>query len=277
MGYVQVRVIDGLEIVIGFNPPGIDPEATKERVKEMTPYLPEAKDAEAIKTRLEALVNRLRAFQTEMKNLDPRSFRTPAEFEKIQTSLRRSYDRTKAEAEKHRDALGLKVQDLYEEARQLAKDHVVRLRGPGYKEVTEEKVAKLKKAKEKLPPGCFLLFDGRVVIDWRGKTLFFRAGKEIVLAECTKLMESFPEGAKLFDNVSIEEREEFAEQERVKELRSLSPEEREASKAQELEDAAIQAVTRERAAYLAGQADPERIAKAWLKERHRKIRDKFDV
>lgn len=248
--WIETTEIDGLILIQGFNGPNIDPVATKRAVNQVVSELPETLEIKSLGDKYQDI-------------LRERTYSKSNRWNKLTARLERI--RFKAEQ------LANRVQDSLPRIRE---QNAIPLRGDSFVEVDEKTFTNLKNAASKLRAGQWLTLTGEVVEDHRGKELFYLDGRWKKFFP-KHLGERIPEGARVYDDLTKEEKAEISVQDQKDHFASLPDAERKSQLDRALYKASLRAVDVEKAYRIQDRDDPEGGAKAWYEHEKTRLEDLY--
>jgi hypothetical protein len=278
MPHIEIRKTDGINIVIGFGSPGIDPVATKKRVAEELQKSTEWKAAELLRERIAENVGNLLKNRAQLTTqLKISSSRQTKHAISKKTALRDRYEETNAKIEEYRQQVGDAMAKVAERGKQLFDECAVLLQGPGYREVDQATHQAMQDKHRALGPSQLLTADGSIVDDLRRTDYIYKIDGRWVSGRITKLGEVIPEGGKPVNQLTDDDRRGIMDQGKRDMIADLTPDEREKMLKQDLDAAALSAAQLVTAYELQRREDPRGDARAWLDVEESKIKEIYNV
>ncbi|MHC4229718.1 MAG: hypothetical protein ACYSW0_19975 [Planctomycetota bacterium] len=279
MPWVQFGKIDGVEVVLGFGSPGIDPEATKKKVmaelEGSVEFAEYRKTAMKVSKQIETVTKRRAEAEGAIKragNGQGRHVLKKRKSEKIDT-----YQKCNKEIQRYHGILEQSLSALEAKKLELIDSCVVLLSGGGYEQVGEDTYKTLFDAHKTLRPRQYVTRDGSVIDDLRGTKYLVKTDGMWVSVKISKFGEALPDGAKLQNQLTADDRTEIMDQAKARWIAGLDDGERQKLLAKELDEASMQAALRRSAFELSDHKDPTGAAKKWLQAQQAKIREVYNV
>jgi hypothetical protein len=277
MPYLATKKIDGIDIVVGFTGPSIDPVATQKKVNALIDKTTEAAD-----------VDRLTAEKLDLdRQLDKclMKARNPANRRRIVAGVqfdagkkyRLEAQQLADQSNKKSDEIRALLQTIQRQAKALYESEPVYTGGGGYVDVDDETWDELKRKHSGLARGTLLCLDGSIIQDLRGKRYVAKVDDRWVPCQPQTLTDEVPDGAKLESELTDADRSEIMDQRAEDALRAMSDDDREKLKASKIEDSITQAALMKQGYELDGRDDPAGEARAWLQARKAEIEELYDV
>lgn len=280
MQYIQTRIIDGIKIVIGFSPPNIDPEATK---KKLIAELEKSDEWAEYQKTLQRVTKQIRMTTVRRAEVEGAIKRAgngqgSAIVQKRKAQNVNAYQKCNAEIQRYHDILAQSLEALNAKREQLLPGCTIRLSGGGYEQVDSETYNKLKDVYKALRPRQYLTRDGMVIDDLRQTVYVTKIDGLWKSGKIEKLGEKLPTGAKSPDRLTEVEKTEIMNQARREWVAGLDQDDRKKLKADELDNARLAAVTKQKAFELEhSDAEAKKMAQEWLAAEKAKIEELYDV
>lgn len=283
MHYTNTKKINGIETVVNFDPPSIDPEATKLVVAKEIQNTDVFKKIDNLRAHSVKLAHRRADLQRDSKKLkkelDAQS-RGPANQTNIQKEkaavdnhFRTTSEQLVSATEK---AVALRPEFIAEQKR-LFQVHAVRFQVRGSHKITAEKQELLRQELEALKPGTFLTLDGKIIKDNRRRTYLHVIGRRWVEVRVDKLGQPIPAGALWPEDLTADQKVAISNQGRTDALKALSPDERGQQKQDAINGLMMAAGQMKVGLEMDGDIDAESKAKKWLKDRKAEIEELYNV
>lgn len=287
MAYLNFKIVDGFEVVIGFMPPNLEPVETRKVVdakivetdvgKEIAKMGRQIHSIRQTQAALCKKANELDAQGAEMdKNPGPQQV-TLAQVIDKRKAINKQYVATAAQL-KAMEAIGKKLKPrLRAKIEELRKLHGVKLHTPGIRECEQVTVDSLKSKLATLGPSQYLTTDGVVLTDNRRKTYLYKKGGRWETIRIEELGQVIPDWAKEPDQMTKAEITLFLRQEQVDAIKAMDPDEREKQKQSALNGVMMSAGQMKVGLEMDGDIDAEPKAKAWLKSSKAEIEETYNV
>lgn len=278
MPWVKINIIDGLEIIRGFNGPGIDPEETKKRVAVELAKTSEWKAAEKIKVQVNDQVRNLLKSRSQLSTqLKMSGLRQTKHAIARNSVLCEKHKAVNVEIDKYKQQINAALAKVSDKAGQLFDTCSVSLQGGGYREVDQPTWDKLHAEFGGLKPRQMLKADGSVIDDLRKLIYIHKIDGRWVDGRITKLGETVPPNGKPVNQLTDDDRREIMDQGKRDMIKEMEPSQRAKMLQGELDAAALQAAQLVTAYELQSRDAPREDARAWLTAEEKRIKEIFDA
>lgn len=268
MPWINTNIVDDIEIVVGFNEPYIDSQATKRITNELLRDTEEYKDISLLENNLDEVRNQISiafklleiAKNEKVKDLKP--------FIKDFNLLSEKSKSIRNEIVENRKLLSRKYDEIYNE-------NIVRFNSKGYEQVEDSIYDSFFGLFIALLPDEILTREGNVIIDNRGKQIAYKDGDRWEIVTVESLSTVLPDSAKLLDELTDQEKDDIVSQIKKDETVKISQEELEDRKKNDIYGILIEAGNLKSGLELEGDPDAAKKAKAWLDERKNEIEERY--
>lgn len=280
MNWIKFHSIDGINVIVDFSGPGIDPEATKKKLIAELEKSDEWVEYQKTLQRVTEQIRKTTVRRAEVEGVIKRAGngQGSAIVQKRKAQNVNAYQKCNAEIQRYHDILAQSLEALNAKREQLLPGCTIRLSGGGYEQVDGKTYDKLKAAYKALRPRQYLTGDCTVIDDLRQTVYVAKINGIWKSGKIEKLGGKLPTGAKSPDRLTEVEKTEIMNQARREWVAGLDHDDRKKLKADELDNARLAAVTQQKAFELEHSDDEaKKMAQEWLAAEKAKIEELYDV
>jgi len=278
MAWIKTKSIDGVDVVVGFGAPGVDPEETKKRVARDLEKSDEWKAADKLQKQVDdQLSNLVKSQESIVNQLKISRGRRTKHGGAQRNALHEKYKETTAEIERHKEQIADALDKVSKRAEELFRTRHVLLRGGGYREVDQSVWDDLRAKYTAMGPRRKLLPSGTVIDDLRKSNYLYKTNGRWESGRIEKLSDKLPATGKLAEQLTDDDKLEIMIQGKRDTIAEMDPQQRSRMLKDELDSAALHAAQLVIAYELQGRDDPKDDAKEWLTAEEKRIKEIYNV